>query len=111
MKNREVYTYIDLHNLGSAPFWNEIRNFPQITVTADLRKCIKGVEQYDKTKGLFADDSQVQAAEIRKLTDLAVPHWTDDETKFHEMVVLTQFFRGQIHEKGDDPDIRHWLVG
>ena len=49
MKNREVYTYIDLHNLGSAPFWNEIRNFPQITVTADLRKCIKGVEQYDKT--------------------------------------------------------------
>ena len=83
MKNREVYTYIDLHNLGSAPFWNEIRNFPQITVTADLRKCIKGVEQYDKTKGLFADDPQVQAAEIRKLTDPPVPHWTDDDTKFH----------------------------
>ena len=33
----------------------------------------------------------VQACEIRKLTDAAFPKWRDDETKFHETVVLSQF--------------------
>lgn len=111
MLNREIYTYMDLRTLGNAPFWKEIRNFPQITVTADLRKSLKGVEQYDKVDGLFMNDSIVQVSEFRKLADLAVPHWTDDETKFHESIVLAQFIRQQIHRFGDDLDIRHWLVG
>ena len=111
MLNREIYTYMDLRTLGNAPFWKEIRNFPQITVTADLRKSLKGVEQYDKVDGLFMNDSIVQVSEFRKLADLAVPHWTDDETKFHESIVLAQFIRQQIYRFGDDLDIRHWLVG
>lgn len=111
MMNREIYTYTDLRALGTASFWKEIRNFPQITVTADLRKSLKGVKQYDKVDGLFFNDSQVQAAEFKKLSELAIPHWTDDETKFHETVVLAQFIRGLIHRQGDNPDMRHWLVG
>lgn len=109
--SREIYTYTDLRTLGNTPFWNEIKNFPEITVTADLRKSLKGIAQYDKVDGLFRNDPAVQASEFRKLADLAVPHWTDDETKFHETIVLSQFIRGLIHRQGDDPNIRHWLVG
>lgn len=111
MMSREIYTYTDLRTLGSTSFWNEIKNFPQITVTADLRKSMKGTAKYDKVDGLFMNDQSVQAAEFRKLADLAVPHWTDDETKFHETIVLSQFIRGLIHRQGDDPEVRHWLVG
>lgn len=111
MLNREIYTYTNLRTLGNTPFWNEIKNFPQITVTADLRKSLKGVEEYDKVNGLFMNEPMVQAAEFRKLSDLAVPHWTDEETKFHETIVLAQFVRGQIHKFGDDLEFRHWLVG
>lgn len=109
--NRQIYTYTDLRSLGNASFWKEIKNFPQITVTADLRKSLKGMEQYDKVDGLFRNDPMVQAAEFRKLTDLAIPNWTDDETKFREFIVLSQFMRRQISKWGDQPDIRHWLVG
>ena len=109
--SREIYTYTDLRTLGNAPFWNEIKNCPEITVTADLRKSLKGIAQYDKVDGLFMNDPAVQASEFRKLADLAVPYWTDDETKFHETIVLSQFIRGLIHRQGDDTNIRHWLVG
>lgn len=109
--NRQIYTYIDLRSMGSAPFWNQIKRYPQITVTADLRKSLKGTEARDKVDGIFKDDLNVQAWEFRKLSEAVLPHWTDDETKFHETIVLAQYIRGQIAKLGDDPDIRHWLVG
>lgn len=96
--NRQIYTYTDLRSLKSAPFWNQIRQYPQITVSANLRKSLKGAKE-------------VFAWEFRKLSDAILPHWTDDETKFHETIVLTQFVRQQIAKFGDDIAIRHWLVG
>ena len=111
MRNRQIYTYLDLRSMGTAPFWREIRRFPQITVTADLRKSLKGSWEQDKVEGIFKQDAVVQACEFRKLSEVLLPHWTDDETKFHETIVLAQFIRGQIAKFGDDPDIRHWLVG
>lgn len=110
-QTREIYTYTDLRTLGQAPFWNQIRNCPQVTVSADLRKSLKGTRQYDRVNGIFKDDPQVHAAEFHRLSDLAFPGWNAEETRFHESVLLAQFIRRQIHEKGDDPDLRHWLVG
>ena len=105
--NRQIYTYIDLRSMGSAPFWNQIKRYPQITVTADLRKSLKGTEARDKVDGICKYGLNVQAWEFRKLSEAVLPHWTDDETKFHETIVLAQYIRGQIAKWGDDPDIRH----
>lgn len=109
--SREIYTYTDLRTLGQTPFWNKIQNIPQITVSADLRKSLKGSAQYDKVDGLFRDEAIVQACEIRKLTDTAFPKWRDDETKFHETVILSQYIREQIRLCGEDIAKRRWLVG
>lgn len=109
--SREIYTYIDLKELAQSPYWNEIRRFPQITVTADLRKSLKGTREYDKVDGIFKDEATVQACEMRKVTDLAFPKWSDDETKFHETVVLSQYIREQIEICENDEITRRWLVG
>lgn len=108
--NRPVYTYINLKDLGSAPFWNKIKGFPQITVTADLRKSLKGTVERDKVAGIFNADQNVRALEFRKLSDAIIPHWTDDETKFHETVILSQYLRAQISKQGDLEN-RRWMVG
>ena len=48
---------------------------------------------------------------MRKLTEAAFPKWRDDETKFHEIVVLSQYIREQIAKCGDDLITRRWLIG
>lgn len=102
--NRSVYTYINLKELGSSPYWKEIRKYPQITVTADLRKSLKGTEESDKIDGIFKNDAAVCAWEFRKIVDTLLPHWTDDTTKFHETIVLSQFIRKQIIQSGDNQE-------
>lgn len=109
--SRDIYTYMDLRTLGQSPYWNKIRNIPQITVTADLRKSLKGSQDHDKVDGIFRDEAIVQACEMRKLNEAAFPKWRADETKFHQTVVLSQFIREQIAKYGDDPVMRRWLVG
>lgn len=109
--NRQIYTYTDLRTLGQCFFWNKIRNIPQITVTADLRKSLKGSKEYDKIDGIFRHEVTVQACEMRKLTDKVLPKWTDDETKFHETVILSQYIREQLAKCGNDENKRRWLVG
>ncbi len=109
--SREIYTYIDLKQLGRSPYWNKIRNFPQITVTSDLRKSLKGSQEHDRVDGIFKNEAIVQACEIRKLTDAAFPKWRDDETKFHETVILSQFIREQMAKNGGNESVRRWLVG
>ena len=109
--SRQIYTYTDLQTLNQCPFWNEIRNFPQISVTADLRKSLKGTKEYDKVEGIFKDEAVVQVCEMRKLADKVIPRWTEDETKFHETVVLSQYIREQIRICGDDQVKRRWLIG
>ena len=109
--NRQIYTYTDLRTLGQCSFWNKIRNIPQITVTADLRKSLKGSKEYDKIDGIFRHEVTVQACEMRKLTDKVLPKWTDDETKFHETVILSQYIREQLAKCGNDENKRRWLVG
>lgn len=109
--NRQIYTYTDIQKLGQAQFWNELKKYPQITVSADLRKCLKGTVLHDKVKGLFADDASVLVGDFRQLLEVALPNWTDDETKFREMIVLSQYLREELAVYGENPDMRHWLVG
>ncbi len=109
--NRTIYTYINLKNLGNTSYWNDIKHYPQITVTADLRKSLTGTKKKDQVDGLFKEDAAVQVWEFRKLMEIILPRWTDDETKFQETVILANFIRSQIALRGDDPDTRNWLVG
>ena len=108
--SRKIYTYTDLRTLGSAPFWNEIKRYPQITVSADLRKSLKGVQGFDKVDGLFKDDDQVLVCESAKLTKAVSPKWAVDKSKFHEAVLINRFIREKLSYERD-VDKKRWLTG
>ena len=108
--NRPIYTYINLKSLASFPYWKDIKSFPQLTVTADLRKSLKGSLDCDKVDGILKDDKSVRACEFRKLSEALLPHWTDDETKFHETVILSQYLRTRISQQKDN-ETKRWLIG
>lgn len=110
MINKQIYTYTDITKLGEAPFWEEIKGFPIITVTADLRKGFVGQAEIDKTTGLFARDNTVKACEFRRLSDLVIPGWSTDETKFRQTIILSQFLRMKLSTARDDAE-RRWLIG
>lgn len=109
--SRQIYTYTDLQELKCAYFWEDIKKYPQITVTTDLRKCLKGNMLHDKVQGLFEKEPMVQAVEFRKMLDAILPYWTNDETKFREIIVLSKYLREQIALHENDLAMRHWLVG
>lgn len=110
MNNRQIYTYTDITKLNEAPYWEEIKSFPILTVTADLRKGFVGNPEIDTTTGMFTKDKSVKVCEFRRLSDLVLPGWTDDETKFRQTVVLSQFLRQRISEAKDENE-RLWLIG
>ena len=110
MISRQIYTYADITKIGEAPYWEDIKGFPIITVSADLRKGFVGRAEIDKTTGLFVRDNTVRACEFRRLSDLAIPGWSADETKFRQTIMLSQFLRMKLSAAKDDAE-RRWLVG
>lgn len=109
--SREVYTYIDLRYLDQYPYWNEIKEYPILSVSADLRKSLKGTMEFDKVEGLFKDDKSVKVVEFRKFSDQILPAWTRDDVKFQETVVLSQFFREKMQKYGKNHPKYNWLIG
>lgn len=109
--NREIYTYTDLRSLGSIAAWKHLKYLPQITATVDMQKSLKGREMRDKVDGIFKDDHAVRVSDIRKLMELVLPHWTDDDTKFRETIILSQFLRNRIAEASAGDETYNWLIG
>lgn len=103
--SREIYTYTNLKDLNRASYWNRIKDFPQITVSFDLKNSLKnlGTWVYGATS--------LCSCEMRKLTEAAFPKWRVDETKFHETVVLSQYIREQMKKYGHDIQMKRWLTG
>jgi hypothetical protein len=109
--NRLVYTYTNLQELGSCSFWNDIKSIPQVVVTSDLRKSLNDKRQEGNVGGLFNDYHNFHACEFRLLSETVKPDWTKDETKFRELVVLSQFIRNEIDKNASDTEMKSWLIG
>lgn len=99
MKNR-IYTYADLTTIENNSWFEEIKNYPQITVSTDLRK---GINWENK-------DYKYKAFDFRQVLDNIVPNWTTDETKFQETVILSQYLREKITKTKDEEE-KKWLIG
>lgn len=99
MKNR-IYTYADLTTIEHNSWFKEIKEYPQITVSTDLRKGINWNNTNYKYK----------VFDFRQVLDNIVPNWTTDETKFQESVILAQYLREKIAKTKDQKE-KKWLVG
>ena len=77
MSGREIYTYENLADLKDSRMFEKIRRFPQITVSADLRKSLKGTYAADRMEGLFPKIQKyarrILAGWHRKLIRTGVP--------------------------------------
>lgn len=117
MKRREIYTYTDIRRLQDEKYYEELKQYPQITVSTDLKKGLKGtrvVEQFegkkhvDELTGLFADDD-TPICDFKHFSDQIIPKWTADATKFRETIVLSEFFREKIALAKNDRELS-WLA-
>ena len=101
MSGREIYTYENLADLKDSRMFEKIRRFPQITVSADLRKSLKGTYAADRMEGLFSQNSEVCAADFGWLASKIDPDWGSSQSRFHGMILLSELIRTKMEQDED----------
>ena len=109
--NREIYTYTNLTKLKESKIYQEIKYYPQVTVSADLRKGLNGTEEIDHINGLFFGDSKIKITEFHSLEQALNKNWGTDQSKFNEMVILSEYIRHRMIEAGNNKKENNWLTG
>ncbi|MGO5167875.1 hypothetical protein ACTQ4Q_07460 [Bacillota bacterium LCP21S3_D9] len=109
--SREIYTYTDLTKLGESKLFQEIRYFPQVTVSADLRKDLIGTQARDFVNGIFANDSRMLVTEFHNLAQAVYGDWGTDQGKFGEMILLSEYVRQKLNTAAGDKKETNWLIG
>ena len=99
MKNR-IYTYADLMHIEDNSWFAELKDYPQITVSTDLRKGLNWKSNAYRYK----------AVDFRQVQQHIVPSWATDSTKFQETVILSQHIRERIFQAEDEAE-KKWLTG
>lgn len=108
--SRKIYTYTDLAHLRESRTFHQIRHIPQIAVSSDLRKGLKGSMAVDHTDGLFREDPQVLVTEFGNLVMAADQEWNSDRSRFERTILLASYLRKHLEET-DDPSAIRWLTG
>ncbi len=109
--SREIYTYTDLSKLNRCKEFEKIKHYPQITVSADLRKGLVGIKERDHVTGMFSDDTKVMASEFHKLLRAFSKNWSTDHGKFHELILLSEYLRKRMEKANGDKKETNWLIG
>ena len=100
--SREIYTYTDLTKLKENKLYREIMYYPQITVSADLRKGLNGTVDIDHVEGLFSDDKKVRITEFHSFAQALNKDWGTDQSKFNEMILLSEYIRQRMDAVSED---------
>ena len=109
--NREIYTYTDLTKLKESSIYQKIKHYPQITVSADLRKGLNGTIERDYVEGLFSGDDSVYITEFHSVAQAFNKDWGTDQSKFNEMIILSEYIRQRMDEVRQDKRQMNWLTG
>ena len=109
--SREIYTYTDLTKLGDSRIFQEIRYYPQVTVSADLRKGLIGTQTRDHVDGIFSSDKRMHVTEFHSLAQAVYGDWATDQAKFSEMILLSEYVRKKLEEASGDKKKTNWLIG
>lgn len=109
--SREIYTYTDLTKLNESKHFQEIKHFPQVTVSADLRKGLNGRMDIDHVDGILSDDKSVRITEFHSLAQAVNKDWATDQSKFNETILLSEYIRQKMNEASEDKQQTNWLTG
>lgn len=109
--SRQICTYTNLIKLPESPIFKEIRQYPQITVSADLKKGFVGTVGLERAEEIIKTDVNLKVSEFRNIVDAIYPAWNSDQTKFNQMIILSEFMRKKMTEAGEDKKLINWLTG
>ncbi len=108
---RKIYTYADLTKLPQSKLFAQIKHYPIITVSTDLRKGLKGRFEFDHVNGIFRKDDQIHVTDFYSLLNTVDKDWGSDQSIFNQMVVISEHLRGKLEAARDDQKQRNWLIG
>ena len=109
--SKKIYTYTDLVKLPEASFYDEIKQYPQIVVSADLKKGIIGTVDLERISEVIKTDANLKITEFRNIIEAIYSAWNSDQTKFNQMIILSEFMRKKIADAGEDKAALNWLTG
>ena len=109
--NRDIFTYTDLTRLGQSSFFERIRHYPIVTVSADLRKGLIGKKDFDLVDGILSKDSHIHVTEFQNLSQAIYGEWNSDQNKFYEMILLSEYVRKKVADASGNSKTENWLTG
>ncbi len=109
--SKSIYTYTDLAKIAESDSFNAVKEYPIVTVTSDIRKGLKGVENFDKVEGVFSKDNSVIVKDFRTLALAIDEQWAADHSKFNAVILLSEFIRKKMEECKDIQEEYNWLLG
>lgn len=109
--SRQIYTYTDLTKITSSKNFMELVKYPQITVSADLRKSLTGTMAFDRVQGLLSEVNGVRVTEFHTFAQAIYEEWNSDQSKFNEMIILSELMREKLEKAEKGSENRNWLTG
>ncbi len=109
----EVYTYKRIKDLPQLDYWNEIKGYPQITVSWGLKRALKSSNPgTGRSEGILKKDPNFHVVSFRMLQEYTLPDWTTQESRYSLFAMLSSFITGMIREQQDaGEDILKLLKG
>lgn len=108
---RQIYTYSDLTKLRVSRTFAQIKKYPIITVTTDLRKGLKGRMEVDQVNGIFRSDESVHVTDFGSFMSVIDKDWGSDQSAFNQMVILSEYLRGRQEQAAGNEREKTWLIG
>ncbi len=111
--SKEVYTYKRIRDLPQLDYWNEIKEYPQITVSWGLKRALKSSNHTTgRAEGILKKDPRFNAVSFKMLQEYILPNWTTQEARYGLFAMLSAYISDMIREQqGAGDDIQKLLKG
>lgn len=110
---KEVYTYKRITDLPKLAYWNEIKRYPHITVSREMRRALKDNNQNTgRVTGIFKKDSNFSAVSFADIQKKVLPNWTTAESRYGAFSLISTCISSMIRECSEqDEDTKNLLLG
>jgi hypothetical protein len=111
--SKEVYTYKRIRDLPQLDYWNEIKEYPQITVSWGLKRALKSSNHTTgRAEGILKKDPRFNAVSFKMLQEYILPNWTTQEARYGLFAMLSAYITGMIRKQNEaSEDVRKLLKG
>ncbi|WP_035766755.1 hypothetical protein [Butyrivibrio sp. NC2002] len=107
---RKIYTYDNREKLYECGFWKELETIPQIVVSNDMKRCLKGKDKRGKMQGIFKNNKSFNVASFDDFKKIILSDWNDPENRYTMYVLASKYIK-QLVSESENEERRQWLLG